>query len=110
MSITIREIQEAVAREYGITVAEMTSPRHAVVISRPRQIAMYLAKRLTPRSLTQIGAKFDRDHSTVHHAVNRIEALRLEDEDMDFAIAGLSRRITAQHQHKLNDELIGWMA
>ncbi|MDF2382465.1 hypothetical protein JMG10_13365 [Nostoc ellipsosporum NOK] len=111
MSITIAEIQEAVARHYGTDLLDMKSRRRAVRIVRPRQIAMYLANLLTPRTMPEIARLFgDCDHTTVLHAMRRIAAMRLEDEDMDFAIADLSRRITAQHQHKLNDELIGWIA
>ena len=56
-------------------------------MARPRQIAMYLAKRLTPRSLPEIGRKFGgRDHSTVIHAVRRIEELRDTDRDVDGAV------------------------
>ena len=63
------------------------SQRRAVAIARPRQIAMYLAKRLTTRSLPEIGRKFGgRDHSTVIHAVRRIEELRDTDRDVDGAV------------------------
>ena len=56
-------------------------------MARPRQIAMYLAKRLTTRSLPEIGRKFGgRDHSTVIHAVKRIEALRASDREVDGAV------------------------
>ncbi|MBN8841144.1 MAG: chromosomal replication initiator protein DnaA, partial [Sphingomonadales bacterium] len=63
-------------------------------VARPRQIAMYLAKRLTTRSLPEIGRKFGgRDHSTVIHAVRRIEELRDSDNDIDGAVRLLMRQL-----------------
>ena len=57
----------------------MQSSRRARTVARPRQIAMYLAKQLTSRSLPEIGRKFDRDHTTVMPAVRKVEELILED-------------------------------
>ncbi len=72
----------------------MISERRAVAIARPRQIAMYLAKRLTTRSLLEIGRKFgNRDHSTVIHAVKRIEELRGKDVEIDTAVRTLMRTL-----------------
>ena len=72
------------------------SQRRAVAIARPRQIAMYLAKRLTTRSLPEIGRKFgNRDHSTVIHAVRRIEELRGTDSEIDGAVRSLMRQLEA---------------
>lgn len=111
MTATIATIQAEVSKHYGIDVIDMLSDRRAMAVSRPRQIAMYIAKRLTTGSLPSIGRKFgDRDHTTVIHAVRRIEALRLEDEDMDFDIATLSRRIMAKDQEAYDAAFIGWMA
>ena len=74
--ITIDEIQRRVAEHFNIKMAEMTSSRRARVVARPRQVAMYLAKQLTSRSLPEIGRKFGgRDHTTVMHAVKKIEEL-----------------------------------
>jgi chromosomal replication initiator protein len=74
--VTIDEIQKKVAEYYSIRVSDMHSPRRARTVARPRQIAMYLAKQLTPRSLPEIGRKFGgRDHTTVLHAVKKIEEL-----------------------------------
>ncbi len=65
-----------------------------MVVARPRQIAMYLAKRLTTRSLPEIGRKFGgRDHSTVIHAVRRIEELRDKDREIDTAVRYLLREL-----------------
>jgi chromosomal replication initiator protein len=74
--ITIDEIQRKVAEHFNIKVAEMFSDRRARVVARPRQVAMYLAKQLTTRSLPEIGRKFGgRDHTTVMHAVKKIDEL-----------------------------------
>ena len=78
--VTIDEIQKCVAEHFNIKMAEMTSSRRAQAVARPRQVAMYLAKRLTPRSLPEIGRKFGgRDHTTVMHAVRKIEELSVSD-------------------------------
>lgn len=87
--VTIEEIQKKVAEHYNIKFMDMTSARRARVVARPRQVAMYLAKQLTSRSLPEIGRKFGgRDHTTVMHAVKKIEQLRSTDsafaEDIDL--------------------------
>ncbi len=75
--ITIEEIQKKVAEHFNIRVADMHSARRARQVARPRQVAMYLSKQLTSRSLPEIGRKFGgRDHTTVMHAVKKIEELR----------------------------------
>jgi chromosomal replication initiator protein len=78
--VTIDEIQRRVAEHFNIKLAEMTAARRARIVARPRQVAMYLAKQLTSRSLPEIGRKFGgRDHTTVMHAVRRIEELIVSD-------------------------------
>ncbi len=78
--VTIDEIQRKVAAHYNVKFAEMSSARRARAVARPRQVAMYLAKQLTSRSLPEIGRKFGgRDHTTVMHAVKKIEELKLID-------------------------------
>ena len=73
--VTIDEIQRKVAEHYNIRLSELLSPRRARNIARPRQVAMYLAKHLTERSLPEIGGKFGgRDHTTVLHAVRQVGA------------------------------------
>lgn len=90
--VTIDEIQRAVSTYFDLKPIELVSARRARVVARPRQIAMYLAKRLTTRSLPEIGRKFGgRDHSTVIHAVRRIEELRDTDGDVDTAVRRLLR-------------------
>ncbi|WP_448658854.1 chromosomal replication initiator protein DnaA [Sphingomonas sp. CJ99] len=92
--ITIDEIQRAVSAHYHVRQIDLISARRAVAIARPRQIAMYLAKRLTTRSLPEIGRKFgNRDHSTVIHAVKRIEELRARDQEIDAAVTVLMRQL-----------------
>jgi chromosomal replication initiator protein len=82
--ITIEDIQRAVCTHFRIDRSEMASQRRARAVARPRQIAMYLAKELTPRSFPEIGRRFGgRDHSTVIHAVKTIEALRTQDADIE---------------------------
>ncbi len=71
--VTIEEIQKRVAEHFSIRLTDMSSARRARAVARPRQVAMYLAKQLTSRSLPEIGRKFgNRDHTTVMHAVTRV--------------------------------------
>ena len=80
MRPTVDKIQKAAAKQFGITMDDMLSKRRARAIARPRQAAMYLAKTMTTRSLPDIGRRFGgRDHTTVIHAVKRIEELRAQD-------------------------------
>ena len=92
--ITVDEIQKACAAHYRIDAAEMRSKRRARAVARPRQVAMYLAKKMTPRSLPEIGRIFGgRDHSTVIHAVRTIEELRQSNPDIDADIRALQRQL-----------------
>ena len=92
--ITIDEIQRKVSDHFRIRQAEMTSARRAREVARPRQIAMYLAKQLTPRSLPEIGRRFGgRDHTTVIHAVKQIEKLRKADAEIDADVRLLMRQL-----------------
>ena len=92
--VTIDEIQKLVSQHFELKPLDLVSARRASAVARPRQIAMYLAKRLTTRSLPEIGRKFGgRDHSTVIHAVKRIEALRDTDRDVDNAVRVLMREL-----------------
>ena len=92
---TIDEIQKKVAEHFNISVKEMQSSRRARTVARPRQIAMYLAKQLTSRSLPEIGRKFDRDHTTVMHAVRKVEELILEDASLAENVDALRRILEA---------------
>ena len=87
--VTIEEIQKRVSEHFNIRIADMHSARRARAVARPRQVAMYLSKQLTARSLPEIGRKFGgRDHTTVMHAVKKVEELRQTDsafcEDVDL--------------------------
>ena len=90
--VTIPEIQRHVAEYFNIRLSELLSARRARVVARPRQIAMYLSKSLTSKSLPEIGRKFGgRDHTTVIHAVKRIDELREIDSALDKDIEHLQR-------------------
>jgi len=90
---TIDEIQKKVAEYFNISVKELQSSRRARTVARPRQIAMYLAKQLTSRSLPEIGRKFDRDHTTVMHAVRKVEGLIGEDASLADSVNALRRAL-----------------
>ncbi|MBL8630491.1 MAG: chromosomal replication initiator protein DnaA, partial [Rhodospirillaceae bacterium] len=78
--LTMEEIQRRVAEHFKIRLSDMSSARRARVVARPRQVAMYLAKQLTSRSLPEIGRAFGgRDHTTVMHAVRKVEELCRDD-------------------------------
>ena len=92
--VTIDEIQKCVAEHFNIKMAEMTSARRARAVARPRQVAMYLAKQLTSRSLPEIGRKFGgRDHTTVMHAVKKIEELTASDRALGEDVELLRRML-----------------
>jgi chromosomal replication initiator protein len=81
--VTIEEIQKKIAARYNMKIADMSSSRRLRSIARPRQIAMYLSKSLTSKSLAEIGAKFGKkDHTTVMHAIKKVEEIM--DNDVDF--------------------------
>ena len=78
--VSIEEIQRKVAEHYNLRLTDMVSARRARNVARPRQVAMYLAKQLTQRSLPEIGRRFgNRDHTTVMHAVSRVSELMAAD-------------------------------
>jgi len=92
--VTVDEIQQRVAAHYNIKLAEMSSPRRARSVARPRQVAMYLAKQLTTLSLPQIGKRFgNRDHTTVMHAVRKIEELKISDLSIAEDVELLKRQL-----------------
>ncbi|MBM3564659.1 MAG: chromosomal replication initiator protein DnaA [Alphaproteobacteria bacterium] len=79
--VTIEDIQKRVAAHFNVRLADMFSERRSRSVARPRQIAMYLAKQLTQRSLPEIGRKFGgRDHTTVMHAVRKVDELKSQDQ------------------------------
>jgi len=92
--VRIEDIQRIVARQFNVSRNDLLSNRRTRVIVRPRQIAMYLAKVMTPRSLPEIGRRFGgRDHTTVLHAVRKIEHLTSEDQKLSHEIELLKRLI-----------------
>lgn len=87
--VTVEEIQRKVSDHYNIRLSDMIGPKRLRTIARPRQVAMYLAKTMTTRSLPEIGRRFGgRDHTTILHGVRKVEALRAADsqlaEDIDL--------------------------
>ena len=87
--LTIEEIQRKVSDHFNIRLSDMIGPKRTRTIARPRQVAMYLAKHMTTRSLPEIGRRFGgRDHTTIMHGIRKVEELRAADhqlaEDLDL--------------------------
>ena len=94
--VTIEEIIRKVAEHYNLRMADLISARRARVVARPRQIAMFLSKSLTSKSLPEIGRKFGgRDHTTVIHAIKKIEELKLVDVQIADEVEILRRTLEA---------------
>jgi len=94
--VTIDEIIRKVADHYNLRLNDILSPRRARSVARPRQVAMFLAKRLTSKSLPEIGRRFGgRDHTTVIHAVKKIEELRAVDNQIAEDVELLRRMLEA---------------
>lgn len=94
--VSIDDIQRKVAEHYNIRLADMMGPKRARNLARPRQIAMYLSKQLTNRSLPEIGRRFGgRDHTTIMHGVRKIEELAGEDQGLAEDITMLRRQLEA---------------
>jgi chromosomal replication initiator protein len=92
--VTVDDIQKAVAEHYSLRQADLLSERRNRAIARPRQAAMWLAKQLTTRSLPDIGRRFGgRDHTTVIHAVRRIEELKQDDAVLARDLETLTRKL-----------------
>jgi len=93
-SINIEFIQNLVASHFNLNIQELLSPRRSMSLARPRQIAMYLAKQHTTNSLPDIGRKFsNRDHTTVIHAVKKIDELLKKDNDIRESVAALKKKL-----------------
>ncbi len=93
--VRIEDIQRVVSRHYNVSRQEMISNRRTRTIVKPRQIAMFLAKTMTPRSFPEIGRRFGgRDHTTVLHAVRKIEGLLEEDTKLSHEVELLRRLIS----------------
>ena len=91
---TIDQIQKKVAEHFNVKMSDMHSARRSRTIARPRQIAMFLAKNLTTRSLPEIGRKFGgRDHTTVIHAIKKVKELVKNDSSLSEDIEILTRSL-----------------
>ncbi|MDV7144769.1 chromosomal replication initiator protein DnaA [Tropicimonas sp. TH_r6] len=94
--VTVEEIQRKVSEHYNMRMSDMIGPKRHRTIARPRQMAMYLSKQLTSRSLPEIGRRFGgRDHTTVMHAVRRIEELKAVDNQIAEDLELLRRMLEA---------------
>ena len=92
--VNIEEIQKKVSQHFNVKMSDMSSARRSRTIARPRQIAMYLSKNLTARSLPEIGRRFgNRDHTTVIHAVKKVEELMNKDNSFDEDVQLLIRML-----------------
>ncbi len=92
--VTVEEIQRRVSEHYNIRLSDLIGPKRVRTIARPRQVAMYLAKQLTSRSLPEIGRRFGgRDHTTVMHGVRRIEELKGHDSQIAEDLEMLRRSL-----------------
>jgi len=93
-SINVESIQNIVAVYFNLNIQEMLSPRRSRSLARPRQIAMYLAKKYTTNSLPEIGRKFsNRDHTTVIHAVKKIDELIKNDNEIKHSVTEIIKRL-----------------
>ena len=95
--ITVDKIQNVVSNFFNISLNDMLSQRRSRPLARPRQIAMYLAKKMTSRSLPEIGRRFaNRDHTTVIHAVKTIYRLSEQDDEMKKNISQIQSLLIDQ--------------
>ncbi len=94
--VTVEEIQRKVSEHYNIRLSDLIGPKRVRTIARPRQVAMYLAKHMTSRSLPEIGRRFGgRDHTTVMHGVKRIDELKAVDDQIAEDLELLRRSLEA---------------
>ncbi len=92
--VTIEDIQKIVVNYYNLSMSDFLSSRRSRHVARPRQIAMYLSKKLTTKSLPDIGRKFTgRDHTTVIHAIKKIEELMGGDKKFEYEVQDISNKI-----------------
>jgi len=102
--LTVAEIQRAVCDHYGLPLGEMVSRRQSTSVVRPRQVAMWLAKMLTPMSLPEIGRRFGgRDHSTVIHGVARVKQLILSDATIRADVKAIRDILAPGHRGHADD-------
>ena len=92
--MNVESIQNLVAAHFNLNIQELLSPRRLRSLARPRQIAMYLAKQHTTNSLPDIGRKFsNRDHTTVIHAVKKINELMKKDNEINQSIIEIKKKL-----------------
>ena len=99
--LTIREIQECVAKKYGITVHQILSSDRMASLVTPRQLAMYISRKYTPKSLQEIAAEFDKKHATILHGVKSIEK-RL---DVEGELKGILEDVLGEFGYTIADKL-----
>ena len=93
-SVNVEFIQNLVASYFNLNIQELLSPRRSRSLARPRQIAMYLAKQYTTNSLPDIGRKFsNRDHTTVIHAVKKIDELIKKDNEIRQNVIEIKKKL-----------------
>jgi chromosomal replication initiator protein len=94
-NITIEDIQKTVVSYYNISMHDFMSSRRSRSVARPRQIAMYLAKKMTTKSLPDIGRNFSgRDHTTVIHAIKKVEELMIQDKNFENEVKDINGKLT----------------
>ncbi|WP_126978865.1 chromosomal replication initiator protein DnaA [Frigidibacter oleivorans] len=94
--VTVEEIQRKVAEHYNVRLSDLIGPKRVRTIARPRQIAMYLCKHMTTRSLPEIGRRFGgRDHTTIMHGIRKVEELRGQDQQLAEDLELLRRLLAA---------------
>jgi chromosomal replication initiator protein len=94
-NITIEDIQKTVVSYYNISMHDFMSSRRSRSVARPRQIAMYLSKKMTTKSLPDIGRRFSgRDHTTVIHAIKKVEELMIQDKNFETEVKDLNQKLT----------------
>ena len=91
--ITIEHIQRTVSGFFGLKLTDMRTRTRTKAVAFPRQVAMYFARQLTHASLTEVGRAFDKDHTTVLHAVTKIEAMIREDAKFKKTIDTLAESV-----------------
>lgn len=98
MVTTITDIQHRVAASFALPFIDMRSARRSALVSRTRQIAMYLARHLTNHSLPEIGRSFGgRDHTTVMHAIKRIDEIMAADDKFRDVVSVLRSQLECRH-------------
>lgn len=99
--LTIEEIQTAVAKKYDVTLSQILSPERTQSIVTPRQIAMYIARKYTTKSLPEIAKKFDKTHATILHGVKNITKRLDVENDLKSTLA----EILCEFGYKLSDKM-----